>query len=369
MENVANGDPQWFDANIHFSLSTSTSLPDLRSTSSQRKSRGQPCSATGKSTVCSWPPSASHRGSVALNCKQKRHGSENDILLSPDARGSFRAAMSRSSSSLPLSENPQPPAIPDNSHSQESAFQPIRARSNSLPLIHSPPGDLWQAAIPAVDELAVASEPARTDDGPVDNTLSAPPLFPPGLSPYPPGLRLRGSDNDLPGSASSFLASGSHPIRTSEQADRVVPIGAERSRVMRMIASRSIRDKSEPPSTDNATITDPSAYFWYPPLLSPKLQSKLQHILRGWREQSADIPPHEPQHDIRPISRDDFHRLLRQTTNNKFASRIISPLSPLRSPAPSFTLTTDPAYQARMPSLMNTFSLRYSKGPIKRSRT
>ncbi|KIM68499.1 hypothetical protein SCLCIDRAFT_956428 [Scleroderma citrinum Foug A] len=368
MENMASGDPQWFDANIHFSLSPSPSLPDLRSTSFQRKSRGQPCSATGNSTagpVCSWPPSASHRGSVALDCKPKRHGSENDILLSPDARGSFRAAMSRSSSSLPLSENSQPPAMPDNS---QRALQPIRTCSNSLPLVRCPPDDQWQAGIPAVDEPAIASEPGRTDYGTVD---TSPPLFPPGLSLYPPGLRRSGSDTDLlaPGSASSFLASGSQLIRASGQANSVPPIGAERSRVLRMIASRPIKDSSEPPPTDNTTITDPPAYFWYPPLLSPKLQSKLQNIVHCWSERSTDIPPCEPRYDTPTISRDDFHRLLRQTTNNKFASRIISPLSPLRSPAPSFTLTTNPAYQARVPSLMNTLSLRYSKRPMTRSRT
>ena len=363
---MANGDQQWFDANILFSLSNSNVLPDFRSTSSQRKARGQPCSATGKSTVgpvYSWPPS-SRNGSVVL--KPRRHGSENDILLCSDARESPRSAMSRLSS-FPLSNS----RLSTTTQGKfERVSQPIRARSNSLPLVRCPPGNLW-AATPAVDESAVAPELARLDYGPLDDAPSPSPIFPPGLSPYPPGLKRRGSDTDLhsPGSASSFLASGSQPIQAYEQMNPVAPIGAERSRVLRMIASRPIEAKSEPPTASNVITTDPSAYFWYPPLLSPKLQSKLQNILRCGSEPPADVPPCEPQFYTPPLSGVEFDRLLRQTTNNRFTSRIISPLSPLRSPAPSFTLTTDPVYQARMPSFTNMPSLRYSTSPIKRSRT
>ncbi|KAL4064476.1 hypothetical protein J3A83DRAFT_4376698 [Scleroderma citrinum] len=375
MENIVNGD---IGPDMHISLSTSTSLPDLRFTPSQRKTRGQPCSATGKSTagpVCSWPPSASQGGSVPPNCKPKRHGSENDILHSSDARVSFRATISRSTSSSPLSENSQPATMSDNTRSQgrsERTAQPIRLCSNSLPQIRCPSGELWQAATPPVHEPAVVSDPVRTVYGQFDDSNGIPssPLFPPGLSPYPSELRRCGSDTDLLtlGSASSFLASGSQPLQASEQANPVAPIGAERSRVLRMISSRPVENKSKPPLTEKTTnASDPSAYLWYPPMHSPKLRSKLRSLVLRGGEDTADIPPES--RFTPPISQDDFHRLMRQTTNNRFASRVISPLSPLRTPAPSFTLTTDPAYQARMPSLTNILSLRYTKGPVMRSRT
>ncbi|KAG6332175.1 hypothetical protein ID866_6914 [Astraeus odoratus] len=368
--NLSSPDLQWMDPNMHPSQSPLAPFSELRSPSSQRKPRGQHGSATGKSvggSVCPWPPQ------IQSN-RPRRHGVEGDILYNPDTKESL--CVVTSTSSLPLSENLQSAFMLDNAQNQgwrsDKMSRPIRPRTNAVPHVRSPPDGLWYAATSA--EFPASSEPVRTVFKSVDDSqelfLSCS-MSPPGLPPPPTELKRCSPDTDVlrRGSASLSLASGSQPLPADEQAKPIAPIGAERSRVLRLISGRSSGGSSRQPTTRNTPTADPSSYMWYPPMQSATLQAKLQsQSSLGASEQSTDaLTTHDP-YCSPPISREVFRRLLRQTTNNRFASRILSPLNPLRSAPPS-SLTTDAAYRARMPSSTNIPSPRYSKGPTKRQRS
>ncbi|KAI6108160.1 hypothetical protein F5141DRAFT_1121081 [Pisolithus sp. B1] len=370
-ENNSSYAMQWLDSDLHLSLSSSPSCPELRSFS-HGKSWEQPCSATGRSmagSVYTWPP-AVQCDSTVQNLMPRRGVAEYDILCYPDDRLSPHPALHKSTSSLPLSENLGTAIMLEAPQAKYgSPLLSARTRTNSLPYVRCPPGDLWQATI-AEDLLVgeVGSSPLSTAPGPVDDgriySLSSP-ASPPGLSPYRPKLTRRGSDSDSDLNASSsvslLLASGSQPLCASEQPRSSVPIGAERSRVMRIISSRSPSEKSRLSSTRDTLTNDPSFHLWYPPSQSPKLQSKLKTFL----EDDKLFHPPRPG----PISQEDFCRLLQQATNNRFAPKVFSPLNPLRTSVPPSDLAADPTYISRLPSLTNIPSLRYTQSPAIRVRT
>lgn len=365
MEDNSGCDMQWVDPDLHLSIPASPSCPDLRSFS-QGKSWGQPCSATGKSmagSVYTWPPAAQCDNPVR-GLVPRRSGAGHDILCCSDDY-----QLSRSPSSLPLSENLMLDT-PQTKHGYHS--RSTRARTNSFAYVRCPPGDPPQATT-AEDPLIgdMASPPLRLVCGPVENDgscFSSSPVSPPGLSPYRPKLTRRSSDTNLiaSGSVSLSLASGTQPLHTSEQPKSVPPIGAERSRVMRIISSRSPSEKSRLSFTRDSPTHDPSFYLWYPPLQSSNLASKSKPFLEN--EKSFDSLTHNPLQSV-PISQEDFCRLLRQATNNRFASKIFSPLNPLRNSTPPFHLAADPTYISRMPSLTYMPSLRYTQSPAMRVRT
>ncbi|KAI6042920.1 hypothetical protein EDC04DRAFT_2655429 [Pisolithus marmoratus] len=366
-ENNSNYDMEWLDPDLHLSISISPSCPDLRSFS-RGKSWGRPCSATGESMASSgytWPP-AFQVDSPVQNLVSRRSVAEYDILCCPDDHLPSRRAFS--TSSLPLSENLTMLDAPQTEYG--SPPQSTLTHINSFPYDRCPTGDLWPPTI-AEDALIgdMGSAPlstmyVRIDGGRARSSSLA---SPPGLSPYRPKPTHRGSDTNLiaNSSASLSLSSGSQPL-ASEQPKPVPPIGAERSRVMRIISSRSPSEQSRLSLTRDKPTDDPS-FLRYPPLPSSKLQSKFRTFLEN--EKSVYPPTHNPPPLPSPISQEDFCRFLRQATNNKFAPKIFSPLNPLRNSTPPSHLAVDPAYIARMPSLTNMPSLRYTQIPAIRVRT
>ncbi|KAI6024724.1 hypothetical protein BKA83DRAFT_4251402 [Pisolithus microcarpus] len=369
-ENNSSYDIQWPSSDLHdLSISSSPSCPELRSFS-QGQSWGQPCSATGESmagSVHTWPPAVQCDGAVQ-NLMPRRGVAEYDILYYPDDRLSPRRALHQSTSSLLLSENLGTAIMLDAPQTiYGSSSLSARARTNSLPCVRCPPGDLWQATI-AEDSLVgeVGSSPPSTAHGLVDDgrvCSSSSPASPPGLYPPRPKLTRRGSEFDLNASSSVSLslAPGSQPLHASEHSKSALPIGAERSRVMRIISSRSPSEKSRLSSSRDTLTDDPSFHLWYPPSQSPKLQSKPKTASEG------EKPFHPPYPG--PISREDFRRLLRQATNNRFASKIFSPLNPLRASTPPSDLAADPTYISHIPSPTNIPSPRYEQSPAVRVRT
>ncbi|KAI6123307.1 hypothetical protein EDD17DRAFT_1530963 [Pisolithus thermaeus] len=361
---------QWPDSDLHISLSSSPSCPELQSFS-HGKSWGQPCSATGRSmasSVYTWPP-AVQCDSTVQNLMPRRGVAEYDILCYPGEHLSPHRTLHKSTSTLPLSENLGTATMLDAPQAKYGSPLSTPTRTNSLPCVRCPPGDLWQATIAKDFSVGeVGSSPLSTACGPLDDGgvySSFSPSSPPGLSPYRPKLTRRGSDSNLDLNASNsvslFLASGSQPLHTPEQPKSSVPIGAERSRVMRIISSRSPSEKSRLSSTRDTLTDDPSFHLWYSPSQSLKLQSKLKTFLE---DDKLSHPPRPV-----PISQEDFCRLLRQATNNRFAPKIFSPLNPLRTSVPPSNLAADPTYVSRMPSLTNMPSPRYTQSPSIRVRT
>ncbi|KAF8841794.1 hypothetical protein BDN67DRAFT_488837 [Paxillus ammoniavirescens] len=396
LDNRRNRDPRWITSSTHRSLTTSSSVPDLRSFR-----LGQPVTSCGQQTsattgtpihsasVCSWPPltSTSSAGSSSHSNRSGPHGLQGDILLySSDVKKPSRASFTGpTSTQWPPQGSTHLKSTttmikPTRTHGwkSENVLQPIKSRTNSLPYMRRPPGDLWQSDSPA-SSLSTPLEPRSGSEPPrmvyrlvndSDSLLySTAPLTPPGLPPHRSELRRSSSDPNLLARApiSLSLASGSQPLHASEQAKSVAPIGAERSRVVSMtpLKSRPQDPKLMPASTTEPN--DPSRYLWYPPFLSPRLQAKW----KGPMSSSENSLPDNPVEELRvtQVSREDFERFLRQATKNKHASKIISPLSPLRTPVPALSLTADSAYQSCMPSTFNKPSPRYIKGPEKRLRT
>ncbi|KAF9223891.1 hypothetical protein BS17DRAFT_781360 [Gyrodon lividus] len=398
LENRRSQDPRWTTSLTHHSLVTSSSVPDLRSFRlGQPVGSGsweQQCSATTGTpvtgtSICSWPPptSTSDSGSSFHSSHSGRQGG--DILYSSDAKKPSRASSTGPTSTWPPPGSSQiqttttmlkPTSTRTHGWKSENVLQPIRSRTNSMPHVRCPPEDLWRSnssVSPCSTPLEPrsGSEPVRTVYGLVNDGDSLPystsPLTPPGLRPYRPELRRSGCDSNLLacGSASLSLASGSQPLRGPEQAKFVAPIGAERSRVVSMIPLKPQPQKPKPTPTQTTDPNDPSRYLWHPPLLSPRLQAKWKSLVSSSEGKSAGKPAEAPEvTGCSKVSREDFERLLRQATKNQYATKIISPLSPLRTPAPAFSLTADSAYQLRMPSLFNKPSPRYSKGPERRLR-
>lgn len=320
----------------------------LRSPSSQVKPDKhweQPRSATGGSIAWSWPP-PTRGGSVSQAYKTKRRGSENDnILHGSDPKDSFRISLNRSTSSISLPENPTDPLR----KKRDNPSRPLRTRaaplSSNLPDYH-----IWQGAqsMPLEETLVVEDSVRLAVRSSTENLMRSSPI------PPPPGLTHRRSDamRQSPdatvfarGSASLSLAPGSQPLRASERAKPVTPIGAERSRVMRILSSRSAADEERSV-----------------PRKSPPAATYPDRSFAAVSGSPAEL------HRSPSISLEEYHRLLRQMSNNKFTSKVASPLGPFRDPTVPFALTIDPIYRARMPSLTNIPSLRYAKTTQKRLR-
>ncbi|KAH7884486.1 hypothetical protein F5I97DRAFT_1929344 [Phlebopus sp. FC_14] len=382
VENRRNRDPRWISSSTHHSLTTSQSLADLRSFKLEHPGPSwvQQCSATGRATcesVCSWPPPSSGGGSPKHSTLNERHVLQSDILYSSDARRVLRAIIGTSTSSCSSSSiSPETSTMIKHTRAHgckaETFLQPIKCRTTPLPQVRPPPRDPWRADLTSSPSQSHPGlEPPRTVNGSIDDSgavLYATPqlreLQPsPRVPPYRPELRRCASGPRLGhGSASLSLASGSQPLLASEQAKPIAPIGAERSRVVPMIPV-----KPQKPTTAQVQATatgDASPYLWYPPLNSPKLQATWKKIVSSKHKENVSDIPRDPL-----LSKEAFDRLLRHAMNNKHAVKIISPLSPLRTPRPPLTLTTNAAYRLRMPSVSNKPSLRYSKGPETRLRT
>jgi hypothetical protein len=343
---------------------------------------------THSAAVCSWPPltSASSAGSSSHSNHSGPHGLQGDSLLySSDVKKPSRAASTGPTStqwppqgSTHLKSAPTM-IKPTRTHGwkSENVLQPIKSRTSPIPYVRRPPGELWQSDSP-VSSSSTSLEPRSGSESPRmvyrlvndSNSLpySAAPLTPPGLPPHRSELRRSSSDPNLLARVpiSLSLASGSQPLPASEQAKSVVPIGAERSRVVSMTPLKSRLQHPKPMPAPTTDHSDPSRYLWYPPLLSPRLQAKWKGPVSSSEDKSFDNPV---ELGATKVSREDFERLLRQATKNKHASKIISPLSPLRTPAPALSLTSDSAYRSCMPSTFNKPSPRYFKGPEKRLRT
>ncbi|KIJ12793.1 hypothetical protein PAXINDRAFT_156765 [Paxillus involutus ATCC 200175] len=395
LENRRNRDPRWVTSSTHRSLTTSSSVPDLRSfrlgqpvTSCGQQSSATTGTPTHSAAVCSWPPltSASSAGSSSHSNHSGPHGLQGDSLLySSDVKKPSRAASTGPTStqwppqgSTHLKSAPTM-IKPTRTHGwkSENVLQPIKSRTSPIPYVRRPPGELWQSDSP-VSSSSTSLEPRSGSESPRmvyrlvndSNSLpySAAPLTPPGLPPHRSELRRSSSDPNLLARVpiSLSLASGSQPLRASEQAKSVVPIGAERSRVVSMTPLKSRLQHPKPMPAPTTDHNDPSRYLWYPPLLSPRLQAKWKGPVSSSEDKSFDNPV---ELGATKVSREDFERLLRQATKNKHASKIISPLSPLRTPAPALSLTSDSAYRSCMPSTFNKPSPRYFKGPEKRLRT
>ena len=316
-------------------------------------------SGVSDALVCSWPPPTPTPGTArSSHSSLAGQASQCGPLHSPDKKLS-RAALESTLTWRPASF-PAEPTIPMTQPlritgwKSENVLQPIRSRTNSMPSVHRPPGELWRSD----------PGPTEADHEPVDIAGSFVYPTPPGLPPRRPESRRSGSNSDLlpHGSVSSSLALGSQPLRASEHTKAVPPIGAERSRVVSITSLKShIRT---PPTTQSH---DPSKSPWFPSTLSPKLQAKWKseiHLLNTTSPEKAQAAA-----DNAGTSKEDLKRLLRHAVRNKYATKIISPLNPLRAATPAHDLSVDPAYQQRMASQSNNPSPRYSDRPSRRART
>ena len=306
--------------------------------------------------VCSWPPPIPTAGTARLsdNGLVGQRASQCGPPHSPDEKTLSRDHFLESTSTWDTSEifstEPTPTMtkpIRTAGWKCENVLQPIRSRTHSVPSVRRPPEELW-----------------RSDSGDHESVdtvgLSVYPT-PPGLPPPRPELRRAGSTSDLlpHGSVSLSLALGSQPLRASEHTKAVPPIGAERSRVISITSFRSsIRN---PPATQSYNHSkSPGRSLPLPP--SPQAK---------WKN---DVYPTSPERVPTAavndgISKEELERLLRHAVRNKYAPKVVSPLSPLRTSTPASSLSTDPTYKLRMPSQLNTPSPRYSNCPPKRART
>ena len=325
---------------------------------------GMQRSGISDALVCSWPPPIPTPGSarsshISLTGQQ---ASQYSPLQSPDDKTLSRAPLLEpTSTAWSPSESLQTELTTTvtkptraTGWKSENMLQPIRSRTNSMPSVRRPPGELWRSE----------SRQARADHEPVDATDSLAYSAPPGLSPHRPELRRSGSHSDLlpHGSVSLSLALGSQPLRASDHTKAVPPIGAERSRVVSITALKAhIRNS---PSTKSHDLS-PSP--WRSSPLPPRPQAKWEnelHFLNNTPSENVQANT-----DNTTVSKEDLGRLLRHAVRNKHAPKIVSPLSPLRT-APSATgLSADPRYQQRMPSQWNHPSPRYSSYLPRRIRT
>ncbi|KAF8557105.1 hypothetical protein OG21DRAFT_1601864 [Imleria badia] len=353
----------------HHALVTPPSVPDLRVLHPELPVSSGSCgmqrSGISDALVCSWPPPiltpgtaiSSHSGLAG------QQASQCGPLHSPDEKNSSRAHFLESTSTWDpqefFSTEPTPTAtmtkpIRTTGWKSENVLQPIRSRTNSVPSVRRPPGALWRAD----------SGPTKVDHEPVDTVDSLVYPITPGLPPPRPELRRSGSTSDLlpHGSVSLSLALGSQPLRASEHTKAVPPIGAERSRVISITSFRS--SMRNPPATQSHDL---SKSPWCPSPLSSKPQAKRKNEIHSLNPTSPEKVQTAAGNDS--ISKQDLKRLLRHAVRNKYAPKVMSPLSPLRTSTPAFGLSTDPTYQLRMPSQSNNPSPRYSNCPSRRTRT
>lgn len=235
----------------------------------------------------------------------------------------------------------------------DKVAQPIRSRTPSMPYVRRP-RDLWKPE-------SSSDEHVRTVYGLVDNHDS---IFDTSA---PPGItRRRGSVPDISGDRSWSPSSGSQALRANEPSKSEQPTGAEKSRVVSMTRRRSRSlppAKSQPFSSSDAGNSTRRQHF------------SLESIGSTWH---GTYLPGDPltcgvlgrnPSDL-PITSDEFNRLLRQAHYNKHASVIFSPLSPLRNPRPSSSLTTNASYRHFFPSIQDISQKlsKFKRGPDRRLR-
>jgi len=297
-------------------------------------------------TICSWPPAvqSGNADSTTGTNRSVRSQLVRSDRCSSDARESCRASAAGSALAWPPpSRSRSPECRMSRGWDVDKMTQSIRPRSSFMPYVRCPPGELWKAE-------ASSDQPARTIYGLLDDrnlTFDSPPPGP---------AKRRGSESDVTRrrSWSLSLASDSQPLRADESSKVVPPIGAERSRVVSMTPRRS---KSLPPAELPLSKADGR-----PP---PRLKSNSTwrnlnntHLLGNPHSPTGDAP--ETFTFDSPITTEEFHRLLQQAVHNKHASKVFSPLGPLRNPPPSPSLTSDPTYQRYLPSKTKKLSKRFT---------
>lgn len=318
---------------------------------------------TEDEAICLRPPTeqSGDANSTAGSSRRERPPLTRGTRYSSDVRESVRASAAGSALGWPSpSKSRSDLSSPERRASSrewnmDKVTQPIRSRTpSSMPYVRRPPRDLWKAE-------SSSDEPVRTVYGLVDNHHS---IFDTSA---PPGLtRRRGSVPDITGGRSWSPTSGSQALRVNEPSNYERPTGAEKSRVVSMTRRRSRSlppAKLQPFSSSDAGNSTRRQHFcldsigtWHGTYLPG---DPLTCGVLG--EYPSDLP----------ITSDEFNRLLRQAHYNKHASVIFSPLSPLRNPRPSSSLTTNATYRQFIPSIQdipNSLS-KFKRGPDQRLRT
>ncbi|KAF8123459.1 hypothetical protein EV363DRAFT_1356541 [Boletus edulis] len=346
LANRRDRDSQSTDS-LHHTLVTPLPVPDLWVWHPEQPVSSGSCemqrSGISDALVCSWPPPIPTPGTGLAGQQASQY--------SPDEKDSSRASFLKPTSTAwdPSDSFPTDPTttmtkpIRTTGWKSENVLQPIRSRTNSMPSMRRPPGELWR------------SDP-KANQEPVDTAPSLVYPTPSGLLPRQPELR-RGSNLDLlpHGSVSLSLALGSQPLRASEHTKAVPPIGAERSRVISITPLKSHIQNS--PGTQSH---DPSKSF-SPLSLGPRPK---------WKNETDLLNTTSPEKVQMVVGSASVSKgLLRQAVRNKYAPKIMSPLNPLRSGTPAIGLSANPEYQLRMPSQWNNPSPRYSRCPPRRART
>lgn len=353
--NRPHKEPRWSEASLH----SLTTAPEPR-----------PCGAnysipkhgSEDETICLRPPTeqSSDANSTAGSSRRERPLLTRGTRYSSDVRDSVRASATGPSSGWPPPSRTRSDLSPERRASSrewnlDKVTQHIRSRTpSSMPYVRCPPRDLWKAE-------SSSDEPVRTVYGLMDTRDS---IFDTSA---PPGLtRRRGSVPDITGGCSLSPTSGSLALRANEPSRYERPTGAEKSRVVPMTRRRSRSlppAKLQPSSSSDAGNSTRRQHFcldsigtWHGTYLPG---DPLACGVSG--EYLSDLP----------ITSDEFNRLLRQALYNKHASFIFSPLSPLRNPRPSSSLTINAAYQHFFPSIQdipNKLS-KFKRGPDQRLRT
>lgn len=318
---------------------------------------------TEDETICLRPPTeqSSDANSTAGSSRRDRPPLTRGTRYSYDVRESLRASAVGSALGWP---SPSRSRSDLSSPERRAAFrewnidkvtQPIRSRPPSMPYVRRPPRDLWKPE-------SSSDEPVRTVYGIVDNRDS---IFDASA---PPGLtRRRGSVPDISGGRSSSSSSGSLPLRANEPSKYEQPTGAEKSRVVSMTRRRS---RSLPPAKLQPSSSSDTGNG------TRRQHFSLDSVGSTWHGTYLPGDPltcgvlEEYPSDL-PITSDEFNRLIRQAHYNKHASVIFSPLSPLRNPRPSSSLTTNATYQHFFPSIQDIPPKlsKFKRGPDQRLRT
>jgi len=363
LENRRSRRSQLTGSASHHSFVTSSSVPDLQVSLPEQPvsfgSCGMQRSGISDALVRSWPPpiptSGTARSSHSSLAGQQT--SQCGPLHSP-AEKSSRAAFLESTSRHPPGSFPTESTATMTKPTRttrwksDNVLQPIRPRTNPVPSVRRPPGELWRS-----DSGPTMAQPVDTVDSLIYPT-------PPGLPPCQPELMPSASHSDvLPyGSVSLSLALGSQPLRAVEQTKAVPPIGAERSRVL-PITSLDSHTRSSPATQSHDLSKSP----WCSSPFSPRPQAK-------WKNEVDILKTTSPEKvqaaaGNASMSKEDLERLLRHAVRSKYAAKIVSPLSPLRTATAALYLSTDPAYRMRIPSQSHNPSPQYSKCPQRRART
>jgi hypothetical protein len=354
--NRPHKESRWSEASLH----SLTTTPELRSCS---ENHSIPKHSTEDETICLRPPTeqSGDANSTAGSSRRERPPLTRGTRYSYDVRESFRASAAGSASGWPSpSRSRSDLSSPERRAASrewniDKVAQPIRSRTPSMPYVRRPPRDLWKPE-------SSSDDPVRTVYGLVDNHDS---IFDTSA---PPGItRRRGSVPDISGGRSWSPSSGSLALRANEPSKSEQPTGAEKSRVVSMTRRRSRSlppAKSQPSSSSDAGNSTRRQHF------------SLDSVGSTWHGTYLPGDPltcgvlGEYPSDL-PITSDEFNRLLRQAHYNKHASVIFSPLSPLRNPRPSSSLTTNATYRHFFPSIQDISQKlsKFKRGPDRRLRT